>query len=245
MAVIPFIKLSDIERKTDGKYTVDDVLALASIREVSLCVHLDSGDRIRSVPASFDDIFYSKNEFAEVSGNVNGGKGKGLFRIVDNEVFSKLLHGKNDILDIFHEVRIWLYGEEPLGYMGLPEEYFGANPLSKLVMPQAELERLLNDAVKPAVSGKQDVDGVTYWSDKESMEIIIQDLCEDLSEPESEYLKPTREECLKSIKILAEKAGAFMNSSGRMNYGQVNKIVQGRGRTKIQEIIKEAFKKYG
>lgn len=243
---IPFIRVTDLKREIHG-ITKEEALSIAHKGDISLCVFLDSGDRLSTVPAPYNDVFCFENDYAEVSGNVNGGKGTGLFKITDSEVFGKLFNGKKDIHNIFHEVQVSPYGVEFSKYMGLPQEYFGDDPLSKLVIPSQELDKLVSGKVTVLADASQDADQLNedYWADKESMRIIIQDLCDDLRENYEKYWKPTRNGCLKSIRVLAGKVGAFKRPSGNMCYGQVKKIVQDRQNTTIQKIVKEAFDKFG
>jgi len=246
--VIPFIRVTDLKREIHG-ITKEEALSLAHKGDISLCVFLDSGDRLSTVPAPYNDVFCFENDYAEVSGNVNGGKGKGLFKIADSEVFGKLFNGKKDINNIFHEVQVSPYGVEFSKYMGLPQEYFGDDPLSKLVIPSQELDKLSAEAPADELNTTERISEAKEtisepWHDKSHCIQILKDLVKDKFGDEKEefdsYPHAKRKECLESIKEILENQYGVKVKGDRVMLGPVKNVFS-LSKPIYTPIIREAF----
>ncbi len=90
------------------------------------------------------------------------------------------------------------------------------------------------------VNGRSD-----YWKDKDSMTGLITDWCEDLGLPVREYLKDTRDECLKNIKTLSIKQGCEWTGK-QMKYGYKSSAlysIRSIGKSKATGLIRESWGK--
>lgn len=152
---IPFIRVTDLKRKVHG-ISKTEALALASKSDVFLCVLLDTSDKVLGVVDPFGmaapnrkipELKHYKTQDSSLSFNVktNSVIAHGLFRISATDV-QRLFIGKPIVTEKQTDVLIVPYPVDNGITMRLDAKFFGDDPLSKLVIPAEELEKLMVDS---------------------------------------------------------------------------------------------------
>ena len=205
-----FYKLEDVSRKTG--HSTDELLALGYQGDLHICVSLfqleatvttydpdgidilSIGDNGKGVSGCF------RNKHTEVVFNMENGKAlaRGLF-----EVSQGIIHSLITGVVSVNELAVIPYEAKKIFRCVLSPEYFGDNPLSKLVIPSAELGKLM--------SGNEGQQSGDVGSENAKPELI------------EEQKKPKRKRKIKHI-ILYEDAIDLVKSGRIELYGERKKF---------------------